>query len=115
VVSCGVGAVDAEEVRVIAERLIEEYLVTVFGAGEAYMRDPLFHTQVKWARAMVGRLEVSLLVQGVDVWRAERVMRDVVWGSMEDPVDALTRVEKHALAVRLAAVRSPAKTVFGDV
>jgi hypothetical protein len=104
-----------EEVRVIAERLIEEYLVTVFGAGAAYMRDPLFHTQVKWARGMLGRLEVSLLVQGVDAWRAERVMRDVVWGSLEDPVDALTRVEKHALAVRLAALTPPGQTIFGDV
>lgn len=99
----------------IAERLVEEYLVTVGGAGEAYMRDPLFHTQVGWLRVMVGRMELALLGVGVDAWRGERVMREVLWATVEDPEVAMARVREHALAVRLAALTPPGRVVFGDV
>lgn len=92
------------------DRLIANYLHATFGAIEAYHKDPLFHTQVKWLRDVCHQLDKILSSESIDDDTRFRIINSLLSHTVEDPLLAQERVAK--LHATLAELKLKAKPVM---
>lgn len=85
------------------DEIVDKYVRRMFGAGDAYRNDPLYHAQVKWLRRMLCVVDMAMDDEGVASDVRERVLRVTLYGSAGHPDEALDRVAERAqLAERMS-------------
>lgn len=87
-----------------ADKLVDSYLRRTSLAREAAVQDGQFSMQIKWLRDVLHMLDIAMEDEGVPPETRERVLRVALYGSLENPMDALDR--ERATAARIEQMKS---------